>query len=94
MHILGQFSRGLVVFGAAVHITQFRPPGTLCHDILASLGHIAYFRDSCPGCYTQSSVFRPVYPVILLNLLYLAHQCAFGHCNSLSYFIFAWIGLY
>ena len=35
-----------------------------------------------------------MHPDLLLVLLYLAFQCAFVHCGSLSHFMLAWIDLF
>ena len=41
MYILGKYSMGLMVFGAAVWIRLLWPLGILNLDILACLGHMA-----------------------------------------------------
>ena len=50
-HILGEFARGLVVFGAAGYIGLLWTPGTLTLDFLAYLGQMAKFHDSYLGSY-------------------------------------------
>ena len=91
MHVFGKFPKEWVVSGAVVHIRLLWPSKTLYHNILACLGQLDELGGSWMGSYAQWSVFWLVCPVMLLDLLYLAHQCTFGHCGSLSYFIFAWI---
>ena len=51
MHVLDDFSRGLVVSGAKVCIRLLWHSGTLCHDGLACLGQLPKLGDYWPGCY-------------------------------------------
>ena len=42
----------------------------------------------------KQSVFQLVHLDLLIDLLYLAQHCAFGHCSSLSHFMLPWIDLF
>ena len=91
MHVLGGFFKRLVISGATVYIRLLRPSGILYCYILAHSGKLAKLGDSWPGCYAQRYVFLQVCSVLLLDILYLVHQCTFRRCGSLNYCIFGQI---
>ena len=84
--------KGLEVLCTTEHIRL--PYRTLCLDNLTCLGQLTELGDSWPGCYAKWSIFWVAYLGLLLDLLYLAHQSAFGHCGSLSHFILNCIVLF
>ena len=51
--ILGKYAKEMVVIGTTVYTRLLRPPEKLCLRILACLGQLAKFGDSCPSCCTQ-----------------------------------------
>ena len=50
-HVLGKFTKGLMVFGTTECIRILESPGILCLSILGGLDQMAKLGDSWPGCY-------------------------------------------
>ena len=83
IYTLGEYTKVLVVFGAAAHIRLLCPPETPRFGILGFLGYMAEIGDSWLGC--GGSVFWPVHLVLLLDWLYLVQQCAFSTLDTVAH---------